>query len=568
MKRRVVLIALALSCVLGQGSVRAQITPPAGPIPAGLPGRMLVGLFEEWGNSWMRDSGVPWDVRYAYLVKGWANNWGWGAHDGGMATNFFNECAAARFIPAVQFYQMNGEPGGGESAFFSKTQNPTTMRSYFADFKLLMERAKQFGAPVIVMLEADGFAYMQQQSGNNPSAYSAIAASGLPELAGLPNTAAGWGLAFLQIRKAVGASNVALGIHISGWASGKDLAHYSVTDPLQPEIDKVYDFLAPLGLSANVTGSSYDFLVGDPLDRDADFYRLTQNQDRWWDPADGASIQSKSFNRYAEWLRLFNQKTGKRWVLWQIPLGNQNHLNVANSGGSRQGYKDNRPEYFFGDGGRAHLEKFASSGVFALLFGAGAGGQSSYQNDTYGDGQLFMKSRAGAFLRAGGLAIPGGSGTVPPPVDPPPPTGDTATYNFERDTQGFTRSGAPIVSVTRSTAQKFAGVASLAVRITGSGSPSVSVASPSTPAGATVTFRIFIPTGARIAWVQPYVLQGAAGGWTWTGNYQPIASLRTGTWNTLTVNVPANAAALSSLGVQFGTSGTYDGTVFIDSVSY
>ena len=72
----------------------------------------------------------------------------------------------------------------------------------------------------------------------------------------------------------------------------------------------------------------------------------------------------KSFNRYAEWLRLWNHKSSKRWVLWQIPLGNSNHRNVANNGSARAGYKDNRPEYFFGNG-TAHLAKFADAGVIA-----------------------------------------------------------------------------------------------------------------------------------------------------------------------------------------------------------
>ena len=37
----------------------------------------------------------------------------------------------------------------------------------------------------------------------------------MPELAGLPNTVAGWGLAFLQLRKSVGANNAILGMHVS-----------------------------------------------------------------------------------------------------------------------------------------------------------------------------------------------------------------------------------------------------------------------------------------------------------------------------------------------------------------
>ena len=118
----------------------------------------------------------------------------------------------------------------------------------------------------------------------------------MPELAGLPNTVAGYGLAFLQLRKAAAASNVVLGLHISAWASGKDIAAYNVTEPLSPEVDKVYGFLAPFGLAANVTGQQFDVLVGDPLDRDADFYRVTQGSNRWWDASDTASISSRSFN--------------------------------------------------------------------------------------------------------------------------------------------------------------------------------------------------------------------------------------------------------------------------------
>jgi len=45
-----------------------------GAIPAGLPARELVGLFEDTGATWMKSSGVAWDVRYRYFTKGWVNN--------------------------------------------------------------------------------------------------------------------------------------------------------------------------------------------------------------------------------------------------------------------------------------------------------------------------------------------------------------------------------------------------------------------------------------------------------------------------------------------------------------
>jgi len=366
----------------------------------------------------MKDSGVRWDVRYRYFTKGWVNNWGWSQYDGSWGLAYLNESNQQAYIPAVQYYQLVGEAGGGESATLQKVQTPSTMLSYFGDFKILMQRVKDFGKPTLVLLEADAVGFLEQQSKDDPNAYAAIAASGMPELATLPNTVAGFGLAFLKLKQAVGASNAVLGLHVSAWASGKDIASYSVSDALGPEVDKVYRFLAPMGLTNNVTGLQYDVLVGDPLDRDADYYRVVQGSDRGWDPSDSASINTRSFNRYAEWLRLWNQKAAKRWILWQIPLGNSNHKNVWNNGGAAEGYKDNRAEYFFANG-TSHLEKFADSGVIALLFGAGASGQSSYQNDTYSDGQLFMKSRAGAVLNAGGVSIsPGGSPTPPPSCVP------------------------------------------------------------------------------------------------------------------------------------------------------
>src|SRR5688572_2916913 len=94
-----------------------------GAIPAGLPTRVEVGLFEGLGQTWMKASGVPWDMRYQYFTKGWVNNWGWGNYDGKWGLDYMRECDAQRFIPVVQYYQMNDEAGGGEDRFLAKAQN-------------------------------------------------------------------------------------------------------------------------------------------------------------------------------------------------------------------------------------------------------------------------------------------------------------------------------------------------------------------------------------------------------------------------------------------------------------
>ncbi|QSQ26398.1 carbohydrate binding domain-containing protein [Pyxidicoccus parkwayensis] len=652
-RRALAALLMTLSLVVGVPTLAQSVTGVQGQVPIGLPNRLAIGLFEEAGQNWMRDSGVPWDVRYRYFTKGWVDNWGWGPYDGAWGAAFLQESYTQGFIPAPVFYQLFSEPGGGEDASLTKVQNATTMRSYFSDVKLLMQRAKEFNKPVLVLIEPDAFGLLQFQTNSNPNAYAAVAATGLPELASLPNTVAGWGQAFLQMRKAVGANNVILGMHVSAWASGKDISCCSVTDPLQPEVDKVVNFLKPLGLGPNTTGATYDVLVGDPLDRDADFYKLTRGQDVWWDASDIASISSRSFNRYAEWLRLFNVATGKRWVLWQIPLGNSNHRNINNDGSARAGYKDNRTEYFFGLLGDLHRRKFANSGVIALLFGAGAGGQSSYQNDQGTDGQLLVKGRAGSFLNAGGLTLPAVGTTLPLPgsgtdggtpggtdagtVDggtrgPDAGTTDAGTrdggvdagtdagtrdggvdagtdagtrdagtggtdagtrdagtggtdagtggtdggtpttrgYGFESGTEQWAASGAPVKAVSSSTARAYSGTRSLAVPFSGtSGTGMAVVSSAAVPNGATVTFRVWIPSGSSITSIQPFTLEGAAGGWRYTGKWTGIANLQANAWNTVTVKMPTGSTTpLYQLGVEFTTSGSWTGTAYLDGITW
>ena len=658
----------------------AVIGAVSGHIPTGLPARLTVGLFEDTEFTWMKDSGVNWDLRYRYFTKGWVNNWGWGPADGAFAREYIQQCDAQGFIPTIQYYQLLDEPGGGESAVLAKVQNATTMRGYFSDFKVLMQRAKEFNKPVLVLVETDGFGFLQKQSLNNPNAYGAIADTGLPELAGLPNTVAGWGLAFLQMRKAVGANNVILALHVSGWASGQDIIHFALDLPLQAEVTKVHDYLKPFGLAPNVTGTTYDVLVTDPLDRDADYFQLVRGENRWWDPSDSAPLNTRSFNRYAEWLRLWNVTSGMRWILWQIPLGNSHHLNVPNMNGPREGYRDNRAEYFFGPEGLVHLEKFASSGVISLIFGKGQEVQSSYTNDFYTDGQLFMKSRAGNFLEGGGLAIPAGpttgptsppnavapkftssvalsatsvpagasvditatftatggplsnaiidieiynaagvkvgqkfvSGqaffygqsrdylytwTVPAPgtytVDvgvfdsswsghhwtstiaslqgaEPAPTSDSAVYHFESSAQNWVSSGT-VTGVSASAARAWAGNQSLAMSMAGTapGTGHAYVLMPNAPAGSTITFHLWVPSGHRISGVQPFVQEGSASGWRWTDRWIPGTALVSGAWTTLTVQVPADAVVpLHRIGLMLHTDAPWSDTIALDSVSW
>jgi hypothetical protein len=158
----------------------------------------------------------------------------------------------------------------------------------------------------------------------------------------------------------------------------------------------------------------------------------------------------------------------------------------------------------------------------------------------------------------------------PPAVPAPAPTdaGGVSSYDFEESKQGWTKSGPPITNATRSTAQHAAGTSALEVSFDGAGTALVSVPNPALRPGATVSFRIYVPAGARLNWIQPFVQRGPAEGYAWTGAWTPIASFRPNTWTTVTLQAPADARSFATLGVQFETAGSFRGRVYIDDVRF
>lgn len=142
---------------------------------------------------------------------------------------------------------------------------------------------------------------------------------------------------------------------------------------------------------------------------------------------------------------------------------------------------------------------------------------------------------------------------------------DTAQFNFESSSQGWTGGG--IVSgVAASTAQKYAGNQSLYVNFNGAsaGTGSPSVGNVAMAAGTTITFHVWILGGSKVTTLQPYLQDK---NWVWSSGWYPGPAANA--WNTITLAVPTNAASpLQRLGVQFITSAGWTGTCYIDSVSF
>ena len=177
-----------------------------------------------------------------------------------------------------------------------------------------------------------------------------------------------------------------------------------------------------------------------------------------------------------------------------------------------------QPSRIFSGNGTAHIAKFAEAGVIAYLFGAGAGGQSSHQNDTFTDNKLFIQSRAATILGGAPLALGAGAdlGSTGHPGDPAAcaPSildGYDHLYEFETDAQKWTTAadvmdaGAvnAVAKVEWTTAKAFRGKGSLAVTFTGvAGSGKVYVPAAAVPVETPVDFHIWIPTTHQVTSVQ------------------------------------------------------------------
>jgi hypothetical protein len=193
------------------------------------------------------------------------------------------------------------------------------------------------------------------------------------------------------------------------YAANGDIMNYppSNTEDLAPHVQYQWQFFGAF-IGPNVTGARFDFTASAMSANDCAAY---SDGRPCWDPSDGASINSSSINRYVEWLHLFNQTSGVRWVLHQLPMGNSQHRNVPFDGTARSGYQDNKAEYLFQYESPAspairamHLRNFTNAGVIAMLFGSSDDGMQP-GTDLWTDGQPFLSTHVQALHEAGGIPI-------------------------------------------------------------------------------------------------------------------------------------------------------------------
>jgi hypothetical protein len=363
------------------------VTIRAANVRAALPaGRLEFGLSNN-DTTWMTTSGVPWRYRFTYLAGGvnTTNNWlTWqdpAKPPGQYALDYMTSSttAPASYIPVFTWYQLlQSLPSSGSSELdrdYSNLNNAATMSSYYASFKVLMQKAGQYGGQVVVHVEPDFWGYMQQKAaGGGASAITAmVKSSGFADASAFPDNLVGFASELKYLRDTY-APNSLLAMHASMWSSGIDIA--SNTDPnvnATGEADKTAAFLASAGAGA------WDAVFNDVDDHDAAWWELAScgtppcvNQyfTHWWDPN---NVRFPNFTRYLAWVAELHAKSALPQVVWQVPMGNQYFLTMNNTCNH---YQDNVAPYFI-----AHAGQLFSSGLVAVLFGPGNSCQTSYDDN-------------------------------------------------------------------------------------------------------------------------------------------------------------------------------------------
>lgn len=378
--------------------------------PGGLPSHLGLGLNSQPKQlPWMTASGIPWDFRYQYMGGGVNTGWGWQTWAnpiGQFAVDYLQTSGDNCYIPVFSYYELiNSNPDPNLEHVNVKLGNAGTMHDYFALYELLLQKVAGYDGVAIIQVEPDVWGFIQVANGNDPTQTTVMVnGSGFADVAGYEDTARGFAQALVHLRDLL-APKALLAWHASSWATGLDVA-LQVEDPVALGTATAAFYL---GLKA-----PFDLIFYDPSDHDAAWYQLVAGAARWWDDA--------SFTRYRQFIATMTAQTGRKAMLWQVPIGNRLSRACNNT---NDHYQDNHVEYFFGPDAGQHLAEYAGAGVIGILFGRGNDGSTSY-DDSAADGVTnpapingntlsgtatdddggFLRLSAAAYYAAGGLLIP------------------------------------------------------------------------------------------------------------------------------------------------------------------
>ncbi|OKS86389.1 hypothetical protein [Mucilaginibacter polytrichastri] len=348
------------------------------PTPDGLPKRVAFGTNGDVSNSdkFIQEA----DYQYQYLAGDiFSNGWTtWTSPSGEFARTFLTKVSQMGKVPVFTYYNIVPAKNRYEDPGFTNLNDAEVMNKYFDDFKFLLQICKNFGKPVIIHYEPDLFGYMEMYKNNAAKSTIKVSQSNQADVQGFTNDAKGLAQAIVSMRNKY-APNVILGWHASHWATGADLI-IGKRNPEQVAIETAAYYKS--------LNAPFDLIFSEFTDRDEGYTQLvTKTTTSMWSTMANANNGDLSdFDRFQRFLKKLNTETGRKIILWQIPVGNTLTQTCNNTDGH---YKDNIAEYFLkpvlDNGTLTKITQYGQAGVIAFLFGQGISSCTSYM-DTKNDG--------------------------------------------------------------------------------------------------------------------------------------------------------------------------------------
>ena len=363
-------------------------------VPVGLPQHIAFGTEGDvtQGNDLIAES----EYQYQYLAgdifaKGWAH---WNLPAGQFARNFLEQTSKLGKIPVFTYYNIVPAKARYEDPGFTNLSDAEVMNKYFDDWKLLLQVCASYGKKVIIHYEPDLFGYMEMYRKDAAKSIIKVDDSNQADAKGFTNDAKGLAQAIVSMRNKY-APNVLLGWHASTWATGLD----AVKDGNSPNLIAFETAAYYKSLQA-----PFDLIFSEFSDRDAGYQQFVAGKlnDAWSVIANAANGNLSDFDKFQHFLNTLNQQTGRKIILWQIPIGNTVTKTCNNQSGH---YQDNTAEYFLQpllkNGNVDKLNQYGQAGVIAFLFGRGTDNCTSFM-DSKADGITGANETAdddGGYLR-------------------------------------------------------------------------------------------------------------------------------------------------------------------------
>jgi hypothetical protein len=350
--------------------------------------KVMVGFS---GDSISGDQ-APFDIQYQYINAGsfssydhagcmngtvsvsscsWWGAWQEDVAERGLFVTRFIDTARSRSwnsvsraqIPFFTYYMVlpasglsEGSSPTGETAALD---DQTFLTSYFDDWRFLLQKIGNQQAMLHIEPDFFGFLKARGEPGTIPAK---VTQSNPTDCSGYDNDATGFTKCMIHMVRSY-APNATVGLHVSPWTlTGSNSA------------DAWANFMIALGADQG------DFLVTDPSDRDADWYRLVKGEP-------GHDWDITRMTTFLQWVKDVSEAVGKPFFLWQLPLGNSYQDNTY------QHYKDHRVELLF-----SHIAEVRDAHVIGMLFGSGEIAQTTVQTD---GGLLIGKTKQHYISRGG-----------------------------------------------------------------------------------------------------------------------------------------------------------------------